>query len=453
MIHTYCEVIAGKGLSQVSHENTLVNAGTGITPQKGECPPSTTATTERVGNCQGVKNFQMEVNASRAGAAKTMGNWRPLNSDQKGRNHHQKQPICRSITQHKISHIASPSMPLPAMSDARAMGAFSKGTFSQVTAGKDLSQISHEKGLVNSGAGITPQKGECPSSTTATTQRVGNCQVKNFQTEVNASRAGAAKTTGNGTDLNSDQKGPNRHQKKPICRSITQRTQKIENIASPRTPLPTMQEASKISKFRTDRSDFDHFVTYALRPNPNDIHRGYSGRINPNYKWAQYVYIRDVANNILFSQTSVSDSCFERGRIFPLDDLVNSLFIRFGRFGALDIVKITEENYVSLDNRRLLISKKIAVIDRYYGIWIRVHQPDEELDLNNRRRFRVSTWGEALKERVEKSYLIGYSNYPTIVCEKRIKASSQSLLLMISCDLRELHPEDVKNIKSRNMYI
>lgn len=205
---------------------------------------------------------------------------------------------------------------------------------------------------------------------------------------------------------------------------------------------------------------FDPVVVAAKRPDPKDFFERYNGRISNKTFKPQYVRINDVTNELLFSQTNVSNFNNVRDCEYPLDYLADAMFIEFKRDldrsgdGALDVVDMGDGYFTSVDNRRLLIAKKIGVIDRTYAIWVRVHKASDGLSVNLQRRFDGSrTWGEAVQMRINSSdqKFKGYSALPTIMeitrCGRRVCADSQTIPLSIDCDLSELDSADVVNMK------
>ena len=142
----------------------------------------------------------------------------------------------------------------------------------------------------------------------------------------------------------------------------------------------------------------------AVRPNPSKLNAKYNGNINPRFLGAQYLCINHVRNTILFSQQTVSD--FNKGEKcdYPLDMLLDTLFVQFKKDleypneGCLDVVDNGDGTFTSLDNRRLLIAKKIGLIDRRFGIWIKVHPANQELTEGQVNRFQgAKTWGQELQ--------------------------------------------------------
>lgn len=196
------------------------------------------------------------------------------------------------------------------------------------------------------------------------------------------------------------------------------------------------------------------------RRHPSQLWEGYKGEIAPTFYEPQYVLIQDVAKKILFSQKSVSD-CFEYdGEDLPLSELADSMFLRFMRNFALDIVDWGTGLFTSVDNRRLLIAKKIAQYDSTYGIWVKVHSHNQPLKHWEERRFTVNwlkpkTWGEAIKIRGDmKGKQIGYCKFPTILSNKSgnwEEAKSQKIPLKTSdINLSPLEMEDRKKIRNES---
>lgn len=199
-------------------------------------------------------------------------------------------------------------------------------------------------------------------------------------------------------------------------------------------------------------------VVVAKRPNPRDIFSKYNGTISNKTGKPQYVRIQDVANKLLFSQTTVSDFNKSAKVDYPLDYLADAMFLEFKRDidrygdGALDVVDMGGGFFTSLDNRRLLIAKKIGAVDRTYGIWIRVHSFGETLTPGLQKRFGgAKTWGQAALDRVNDKRYFGYLGLPTIMTtnllDKRVPAPSQNIRLSVDCDLSQLHAVDSAAIK------
>lgn len=196
----------------------------------------------------------------------------------------------------------------------------------------------------------------------------------------------------------------------------------------------------------------------AYRPDPKKFYRGYNGRVNTNWTGPQYVYIKDVAKDILFSQTTISD--FNKGKTtdYPLDYLADSMFVEYRKDidykndGVLDIVDNGDGTFTSLDNRRLFIAKKIGEVDRFYGIWIKVHSRTEELASFNKRRFYAETWGEAVDIRVDSEGKMGHKRYPTIMEGMKRKAS-QSIPVNVTGMILQgiLHDDDLKQIRAKRV--
>jgi hypothetical protein len=195
-----------------------------------------------------------------------------------------------------------------------------------------------------------------------------------------------------------------------------------------------------------------------IRPKPQDIFWNYKGNISDKTSRPQYVYINDVKNQILFSQTTVSDFNNAGTCDVPLDQLVDSMFIEFKKTinnnigdGALDLVANSDGTFTSLDNRRLLVAKKIGNVDRNYGIWVKVHAASAPLNSGLQQRFRAGTWGGAVKVRVraKEQRIFGYRQLPTIMDEGKQKKSQSLPLSLDGCDLSELHPEDVAELNLR----
>ena len=86
-----------------------------------------------------------------------------------------------------------------------------------------------------------------------------------------------------------------------------------------------------------------------------------------------------MRDRILFSQTTVSDFTKDKKCDYPLDDLADDMFIEFKKSvnyqndAVLDIVANGDGTFTPIDNRRLLIAKKLGEVDRLYGIWDKVH--------------------------------------------------------------------------------
>lgn len=197
------------------------------------------------------------------------------------------------------------------------------------------------------------------------------------------------------------------------------------------------KEPQKLVKTKVERID------------PKVIYNGYVGEIENDYFDLQFVNINDVASKILFSQDTVSDFSADGKCDLPISDLADQLFLGFKTSGALDIVDNGDGTFTSLDNRRLLIAKRIGVVDRTYGIWVKVHSANQKLSYGLQKRFNAFTWGEAVAVRVGKN-IKGYTNYPTILDEGR-KKKSQNIALTFdpsSYDYSDLHQDDVKNLQA-----
>lgn len=193
----------------------------------------------------------------------------------------------------------------------------------------------------------------------------------------------------------------------------------------------------------------------AFRPDATAFYRHYNGKIVPHFQGLQYVYVCDVINDIYFSQKTVSDFSTNQDYDVPLDTLADQMFVKFKRDinyngdGALDVV-FNEKNgtVTSLDNRRLLIAQKIAVFDRYYGIWIRVHGAEQLLYRGLQKRFLgAKTWGEAAALRINKKKLTGFKLHP-VICDHHGPKKVQTIPLCITnCDLSELASDDIYRIR------
>jgi hypothetical protein len=196
----------------------------------------------------------------------------------------------------------------------------------------------------------------------------------------------------------------------------------------------------------------------AYRPDPKEFYRGYKGKITCGFKYSQYVYIQDVRNRILFSQTTISD--FNKGKRcdYPLDYLADSMFIEYKKDieawgdGVLDIVDNGDGTFTSVDNRRLLLAKKFGAVDRTYGIWIKVHAANEELSKSLSKRFLgAKTWGEAVAIRVNNNKVAGYLEYPTIMSGSKAKESQSIPVSIADCDLSALDSRDVVHLKRQQV--
>lgn len=130
--------------------------------------------------------------------------------------------------------------------------------------------------------------------------------------------------------------------------------------------------------------------------------------------------VEEVAKKVLFSQSSVSDAASDgqTANAISIDELAERMFKQgFDSKYPLDIVQVSEDTFSSLDNRRLLIAKKIKKFCEDYKVWVRVHGYDEPLSRINRQRFRALTWGQALELRTYSSRMSnsnGSKKHPTI---------------------------------------
>lgn len=201
----------------------------------------------------------------------------------------------------------------------------------------------------------------------------------------------------------------------------------------------------------------------AFRPDPKAIHAGYSQSISAEFRGLQYMRMRDIATQILFSQITVSDINTVKNIDYPIDALADVLFLEFPHSLALDVVEMGNGVFTSLDNRRLLIAKKLSVIDRTYGIWIRAHKASDSLPPSQQFRFGgVKTWGEAVRDRINSSIakkqhtpkakptadssLEGFIGYPTIMTttpdfQQKI-CKQQMIPVSVNCNLSALHKDD-----------
>jgi hypothetical protein len=227
-----------------------------------------------------------------------------------------------------------------------------------------------------------------------------------------------------------------------------------------------LDKTAHVDEPLTSAAVLDRFdsAACAIRPDPREFYKEYRGRIIANFKGPQYLLIKDVAEHILFSQREVSD--FNQGKTcdYPLGDLADALFLEFKRDilgsgdGALDVVAMGDEKYASLDNRRLLIAKKIGAVDRMFGIWIRVHGSDDLLSEGLQRRFMgARTWGEAVQIRINNEKAkFGYSSNPRIMTNnaknQRVDAESQLISLSVmDVNLSALNPADAARIGERKV--
>jgi hypothetical protein len=173
--------------------------------------------------------------------------------------------------------------------------------------------------------------------------------------------------------------------------------------------------------------------------------------ILPRYtKKPQLILLQHVAEKILFSQKSVSDFSMNGKAMITLDDLADQLFVSFNEFGAIDIVANGDGTFTSVDNRRLLIAKRISQYDRNYSIYVRVHKAADCLKDGEKRRFTIGefvpkTWGEAVRGRISQSGVLGFSKEPKILAK-----TVSTLSIDLSClDLSALHKEDRENLLNR----
>lgn len=254
----------------------------------------------------------------------------------------------------------------------------------------------------------------------------------------------------------------------PTSHTLTSPSSREANVSS---QLPAAVKKGKkvtmsLDEFRLQRIDepatsavalasFEPEVR-AVRPHPKTLNEKYDGKISPRFFGAQYLCINHVRNVILFSQQTVSD--FNKGEKcdYPLDMLVDALFVEFKKDlaftneGCLDVVDNGDGTFTSIDNRRLFIAKKIGLIDSRFGIWIKVHPANQELTEGQAKRFQgAKTWGQAAANRVNNPRIKGYLNYPTIKDEGKDK-DPQSLQLDIrEINLSGLDSKDVATLRSK----
>lgn len=195
----------------------------------------------------------------------------------------------------------------------------------------------------------------------------------------------------------------------------------------------------------------------AVRPDPRSFCARYNGKISTACKSApQFVLIQDVKDKILFSQTTVSDFNKSETCDYPIDFLADAMFKEFKRDilrpndGVLDVVDMGKGFFTSVDNRRLLIAKKIGAFDRTYGIWIRVHQSTDALTPGLMTRFDARNWGEAVRKRINKAKTSGYTSHPTIMTTNKKgerEPAVQTIALSVDPSLLSgLHAEDQRVI-------
>lgn len=153
------------------------------------------------------------------------------------------------------------------------------------------------------------------------------------------------------------------------------------------------------------------------RPHPTEINPRYNSQnpINAKFFGLQYVHINDVRDRLLFSQKNVSDMTSTGLIDYPISELADSMFIKFDKNFALDIVENNDGSFTSIDNRRLLVAKKLGALDSNYGIWVKVHAANAKLEPQHQRRFRAATWGGAVAERMDGAKLSGFTSSPRIL--------------------------------------
>lgn len=207
----------------------------------------------------------------------------------------------------------------------------------------------------------------------------------------------------------------------------------------------SFQEFCKIDQPLTNQSTLENLEKTRI-----ERYASYKGKINLRCTKPQYVNINDVSQNILFSQETVSDYTRTSKNDLPLSDLADMLFEGFLPEYAIDIVDNGDGTFTSLDNRRLLIAKRIGVVDRTYGIWLRVHAADQELNIGQQKRFNAYTWGEAAAIRVNNNKVKGYDRYPTILDGLK-KKPDQNIYLRFDSDndYSALNEEDFQDLKSK----
>ncbi|QLH35686.1 MAG: hypothetical protein HWD61_05725 [Parachlamydiaceae bacterium] len=186
----------------------------------------------------------------------------------------------------------------------------------------------------------------------------------------------------------------------------------LQEFCKPQVALTNEQTLKSLVKTKVERYD------------PKFFYQDYEGKIDAGYFDPQFVRIRDVSDKILFSQTTVSDFSKQGRYDLPISTLADQLFAAFKEEGAIDIVDNEDGTFTSLDNRRLLIAKRIGLVDRTYGIWVKVHSFHYALNSHQERRFEATTWGMAVTQRIGNPRLKGYCHDPIIMDEGQQKRST-----------------------------
>lgn len=241
-------------------------------------------------------------------------------------------------------------------------------------------------------------------------------------------------------------------QPKEIATSSDQSQMGKESGATTRNVTQLLTKPSAVKKvarpsIMVQRPDFDE----------------YGEKIHSDYVDPQYVRIQAVSGTLLFSQATVSE--FNTVMVqtgygkmvssnYPISDLALAMFIQYKRHtdeedgGVLDVVHMGknpsgEDIFTSIDNRRLLIAKKIGRIDRTYGIWVRVHKFNDELSPALQRRFKgkakdinIPTWGAAVLHRTGGE--LGFAKWARIARE----APQAIPLNLVGLNFSPIHKDD-----------
>lgn len=230
-----------------------------------------------------------------------------------------------------------------------------------------------------------------------------------------------------------------------------------KKLASDAMPETTPKKYPRMEDPLVTRKMLDELESRLMRPAPQEFKC--TGYIAPYIKTCQYVVVQQVAHQILFSQETVAASTKD-GEL-SLDQLAERMLRFFPREYAIDIVAVAEETYTSVDNRRLLVAKRIAqnAPDRLYGIWVRVHLADELLAGQGSRFGEAKTWGEAvlmrinnIQRREQLQYTrgsFGFSAEPKIRTPFHLPPKLTLSLSLVNVDLASLHPDDQQQIKKR----
>ena len=121
-----------------------------------------------------------------------------------------------------------------------------------------------------------------------------------------------------------------------------------------------------------------------------------------------------------------------------IDDLATSMFEEY-KGEPIKVVKFPGNIYVSYDNRRLVAAKKIAEIDRTYGILIKLFDLNSQVGRNLQKRLAGQNTGNAQN---------GFVAFPKI--RQDGKEYDKTIAIAISSfDLTRLNPADQANINAR----